>query len=60
MMNFIKCWFTPHRMELVLCSKDYDKSLHVCRRCGIAWWFTREPEKLEIQDSLYMKKEELL
>lgn len=47
-------------MELVLCSKKFDKSLRVCRYCGIAWWFTPEPKELEIQDSLYLKAEEML
>lgn len=59
-VDFIICSFKGHNMELVLCSKEYDKSLHVCRRCGLSWWFTPEPKELEIQDGLYLKKEEML
>lgn len=60
MIEIIICFFKHHKWELVLCSKNYTKSLMVCRRCGISWWFTRLPKEDEIQDSLYLKRKEIL
>lgn len=42
-MREIYCWITGnHIWDMVFCSKDYQKSLYVCRRCGKSWWNTKE------------------
>lgn len=50
--------FDKHKWELVLCSKKFDKSLMVCRICGISWWC--KPDKEVVGNSEYLKAKEIL